>query len=215
MAEKHYVDPKGQHIAAEGVPTHSELTTMYRNAHKEELGRWMQEDERQAVMEKERNTVTTNLRKSSVLVGICISLPVVLGILIGQLGMTRVGINQADAMALSFLLLFLTAGLLLLTYALFKWVEQTFHDHTLKALPISLTVLGSLFFLIRPTFLLTGLHIGGLAGYGVGLLLLLILGIVITTITIFFWTAPKIHPLIKIFVLLLFFGGAVAAAYLV
>lgn len=215
MPENHYVDPKDQRIAAEGVSDHSELTTFYAEAKKEDLGPWMQEADRQAAMKKERDDVVAGLRKSSVLVGLYVSLPVVLGLILGQLALLRGGMNQADAMLFAFLLLFLLAILVGITHALFKWVGKTFHNHTVRALPITLTTLLSLFFLVMPLFRLTGTYIGGPVGYSTALATLLVIGTIITIGSIFVWTSSKLHPLVKILILTLFFGIAVACAYLV
>ncbi|MDB5179992.1 MAG: hypothetical protein JWN12_624 [Candidatus Saccharibacteria bacterium] len=214
MAENHYVDSKDQHEAAQGVEDHSELTVFYAKAKEEDLGPWMQEDDRQAAMEKERNNVIAGLRKSSILVGLCMSLPVVLGLLLGQLALIRDTFNQTDAMILAFLLLFLLAGLLGITYALFRWIGKTFHKHTVRALPITLTTLLSLFFLIMPLFRITGTYIGGVIGYSIALGVLVVIGILITLTSIFTWTAARIHPLAKILILVLIFGVSVAVAYL-
>lgn len=212
MAEKHYVDAKDQHIAAEGAPTHSELSTLYPGVTKEEKGPWMQEDERQAAMEKDRHKIISGLRKSAVLIGFCISLPVVLGIILGQLLMTSLTPN--NVMAYVFLMVLFLGGFVLMTFFLYKWVGQTFRIHALRALPITLTTLLSLLFIAMPVFRMAEAHIGGLVGYGVGLLSLLVIGIFIATISIFVWTSAKIHDIGKILVLAIFFGGAVAAAYL-
>ena len=214
MAENHYVDAKDQHIAAEGVADHSELTTFYAEVKKEDLGPWMQEADRQAAMKKERDDVVAGLRKSSILVGLYVSLPVVLGLILGQLALIRGDMNQADAMLFAFLLLFLLAVVIGISYGLFRWVGKTFHNHTVRALPITLTTLFSLFFLIMPLFRITGTNIGGLAGYSVALVSLLVIGNVITITSIFIWTSARLHPLVKILILALFFGAAVAVAYL-
>jgi hypothetical protein len=93
MAENHYVEPLDQHIAAEGVPDHSDLTTFYAEAKVENLGPWMQEEDRQKALEVERNTIQTDLRKSVILIGLSISLPVVFGVLLGQFAMTNTTIS--------------------------------------------------------------------------------------------------------------------------
>jgi len=212
MAEKHFVDPKDQHTVAEGVPTHSELTTLYPGVVKKEKGPWMQEDERQAAMEKDRHKIISSLRKSALAIGVCISLPVVLGIIIGQILMTS--LTPDNVMVYVCLMILLLGGLSLLTYFLFKWVGQTFRSHALRALPISLTTLLSLLLIAMPLFRITNARIGGLMGYGVGLLSLLIIGIFIATVSIFVWTSAKIHPIGKILILALFLGASIAAAYL-
>lgn len=216
MAENHYVDPKDQHEAAQGIEDHSDLTVFYAEAKKEDLGPWMQEADRQVAMEKERRAVITSLRTSALRIGFYLSLPVMLGILLGQFAIFRTGpgINEADAMVLAFVLLILLAGWAILTYNLLKRVGETFHKHTLRPLPIVLTTLFSLFFLIMPLFRITGTYIGGVIGYGLALGLLLVTGILIAIASIFMWTAVKIHPLAKILMLVLIVGVSIAAAYL-
>lgn len=212
MAENHYVDSKDQHIAAEGVADHSELTVFYANAKKEELGPWMQEGERQAAMKKDRDALTLTLRKSAVLIGLCASLPVVIGIILGQFFMTHLSIE--NAMLILFLIIFAVGGFMVLTYVLFKWVGETFHHHNLRALPITLTTLASLVFIIQPLFRVVEHSIGGIVGYSTALLALLFIGIVVATVSIFAWTSPKIHGVFKLLVLLLFFGVSVTIFYL-
>ena len=213
MANNHYIDPLDQHTAAEGVPDHSELTTLYRDPPKVELEHWMHEDERQAALETKRSTVTTNLRKSAILIGLALSVPVVLGIIFEQLFTTTVSLANAILILLLIILGF--AGYLALSVHLFKWVAQTFHNHTLRALPISLTTLLCLFLLIKPTFHLTNLYEGGMAGYVTGLAILLVVGTIITTISVLAWTSQKLPNILKIFVLTVFFGLSAAAAYLI
>jgi len=215
MTENHYVDPKDQHIAAEGVPAHSELTTMYRDAQKVELGHWMHEDERQAAMEKDRHDIILGLRKPALSLGLAMSVPVILGILLAQLSMSRNELSQTDAMALQFLLLFLLASLVWLTYALLKRIGETFRKHTVRASPVVLTTIASLIFLIRPTLRLADNAIGGIAGYYSGLGVLLITGTLLGVTAIFVWTAVKIPALVKVLALVAFFCGAVTTAYLV
>ncbi len=212
MAENHYVDPGSQYAAAEGVPDHSELTTLYRDPPKIELGQWMHEDERQAALETKRATVITSLRKSAILVGLAISTPVVLGIIFEQFFTTTV--NLKNAIPILFLIIFGLAGYFALSIHLFKWAARTFHNHTLRALPISLTTVISLLLLIQPTFHLSGLYIGGIAGYAIGLATLLAIGTVIATISVLAWTSQKLPDILKVLVLMVFFGASVASAYL-
>lgn len=213
MAENHYVDPKDQHIAAEGVSDHSDLTVFYANKKNETLGPWMQEADRQAALQADRDAVVRRLRKSAFLIGLYTSLPVVIGIVLVQFFMTHVSLE--NAIPIIFLIIFGFGGYFVLTYVLFKRVGNTFHDHNLRALPITLTTLASLSFLIRPLFYLADLHIGGLVGYGAALVALVVVGIVISVISIFIWTAIKLPAIIKVTVLLLFFGASVAIAYLI
>lgn len=213
MAENHYVDAGDQHTAAEGAPNHSELTTLYRDPPKVELGHWMHEDERQAALEKERANVTTDLRKSAILIGLALSIPVVLGIIFEQFFTTTVSLTNAIPILL--LIIFGCAGYLALSVHLFKWVAQTFHNHTLRALPISLTTLLCLFLLIKPTFHLTNLYDGGMVGYVIGLSILLAVGTIITIISVLAWTSQKLPNILKILVLTVFFGLSAAAAYLI
>lgn len=214
MAENHYVDPKDQHIAAEGVADHSELTTAYIDAKNEPLGPWMGEQERQASFEEERNKLTKGLRKSVVPIGIFLGLPVVFGILIGQIALTGVDPQDPNAMAYVIGMIFAAGIALALTLGLFRWVGHTFQNHALRALPITLTVLGSLVFLIQKIFDYTNESISGIPGYATALGALIIISIIISTITIFAWTAPKLPAVIKLFVLLLFFGASVGIHYL-
>ena len=213
MAENHYVDAKDQHIAAEGVADHSDLTTFYAEAKKEELGPWMQEADRQKKLEEERNQVVRGLRKSAVLVGLSISLTVVVGIALGQFFMNFITIENATY-ALPVIILGLL-GFIGLTFVLLRWVIRTFNNHNLRALPITLTTLLSLLFASRPLFESMNTFIGGIAGYCAALSSLIILGIIIASVSIFVWTSQKIHGIVKILILALFFGTAVAAVYMI
>ena len=212
MANNHYIDPLDQHTAAEGVPDHSELTTLYRDPPKVELEHWMHEDERQAALETKRSTVTTNLRKSAILIGLALSVPVVLGIIFEQLFTTTVSLANAILILLLIILGF--AGYLALSIHLFKWVAQTFHNHTLRALPISLTTLFCLFLLVRPTFYLTNYLVTGFAGYAAGLATLLVIGTVITTLSILAWTSQKLPDIFKVLVLVIFLSASVASLFI-
>jgi len=213
VAENHYVDAKDQHIAAEGVADHSDLTTFYAEAKKEELGPWMQEADRQKVLEEERNKVVLGLRKSAVLVGLSISLTVVAGIALGQFFMNFITIENATY-ALPVIILGLL-GFIALTFLLLRWVTRTFNTHNLRALPITLTTLLSLLFVSRPLFESMNSLVGGITGYVTALASLIVIGIIIAAVSIFVWTSQKIHGIAKILILALFFGAAVAAAYLI
>jgi hypothetical protein len=212
MAENHYIDPLDQHIVAEGVPDHSDLTTFYAEAKVENLGPWMQEKDRQKALEDERNTIQTGLRKSVILIGLSISLPVVFGILLGQFAMTNTTIG--DGVTLAFVLALLGVTVAVTTLLLFKWVRARFQKHSVRAIPIVLTTLGSLLLVTQKVFSLTNNLIGGLVSYAAALTGLIVIGILITTITIFVWTSPKLPALVKLCVLLLFLGGAAAVFYL-
>jgi hypothetical protein len=212
MADNHYVDPLDQNISAEGVPDHSDLTTFYAEAKVEELGPWMQEADRQKALEADRNKIQTGLRTSVILIGLSISLPVVFGILLGQFAMTNTTVS--DGVTLAFTLALLGVSVAVITFLLLKWVGGRFQKHSVRALPITLTTLGSLVLVVQKIFNLMNSLIGGLAGYAVAVVAVVVTGILITTISIFVWTSPKLPGLIKILVLLLFLGSAAAVFYL-
>lgn len=215
MADYHTVDPKDQHLSAEGVTDHSDLTTFYAEAKKEVLGPWMQEDERQAVMQKERDKIQIGLRKSVVLIGLSISIPVILGILVGQLVMVNLqtgGVSNGGPII--FIVFLLIPTVTVTTILLLKWVSTRFQKHSLRALPITLTTLLSLFLVLQKIFDLFDYLIGGLVGYSVALAATVLISILISTVTIFIWTKPRLSGLIKLAVLLGFVGVAAAVFYL-
>ena len=214
MTENHYVDPKDQHIAAQGVPTRSELTTAYRNVEEKTLGPWMQENDRQAAMEKDRLKVITDLRKSSLLIGIALSVPVVTGILLYEFALVRANMDPSASIILAFVLLFAAAAWAIVTFRLFKWVSETFRQHTLRALPTSFTTLLMLVLLIRPVFMYFLPKYQGQWGGIYALSTLLVIGIVVSIIMIFVWTAKWIPALLKITFLLATLGASAAIAYL-
>jgi len=212
MAENHYVDAGDQHEAATGVEDHSDLTTFYAKPVEVELGPWMQEADRQVALQKERDTIQLGLRKSVALIGISIAMPVVLGILLGQLFMTNA--NPDKVYFFIFIVIILTLILLGITIGLLRWVGAQFQHYSIRALPITLTILLCLFLVVQKVFDLFNSLIGGIAGYVVSLAALPVISIFIATITIFIWTAPKIHPLAKMFILFLFVGVAAGVFYL-
>jgi hypothetical protein len=212
MAENHYVDPKDQIGEAEGVSDHSDLTTFYAEAKTEDLGPLLQEADRQKVMEDERNKIQTGLRKSVVLIGLSISMPVVFGILVGQLAMSQT--NLSDGITFAFLLAASGIVLLIMTFLMFKWVGKRFQKHGVRALPITLTTLLTLFLVIEKVFNLTNSLIGGIIGYATALVGLVVISIIVATILIFVWTSPKLPGIIKIIILFLFLGAAAAVYYL-
>jgi hypothetical protein len=185
---------------------------LYPEVKKATLGPWMQEGERQAKMKKERDDIRKGLRKSSIQIGLAISLPVTIGILFGQYTLTN---NlTANTGALIFILIAVGILLLLLVFILFRYVFMTFQNYSLRALPITLTTLGSIFFVTQRVFNLFNGLIGGLRGYAVGLLSLIVIGIIITSISIFAWTSPKIHPLLKGLILVVFLVVAATIGFL-
>jgi hypothetical protein len=204
MADYHSVDSGDQQLAAEGIADHSDLTTFYAEAKHAVLGPWMQENERQAMLQKEREKIVLTLRRSSLLVGISVSLPVVVGIVLGQFFMTHVTLK--NAIPFLFLIIFGFGGLLGMTIALLRWVGKTFNDHNIRALPITLTTLLCLFLVLQRVFDLFDGLIGGLIGYVAALGALVLIGIVIATITIFVWTIPKLSGLAKLIILVAFIG---------
>ncbi|HEY8886631.1 MAG TPA: hypothetical protein VIM31_04000 [Candidatus Microsaccharimonas sp.] len=213
MAENHYVDAKDQHEAATGVEDHSDLTTFYAKAKEEELGPWMQEADRQEALQAKRDQIILGLRGSAVLVGLAISLPVAIGIVLGQFFMTHV--NLKNAIPIFFLILFGLGGFFALTFVLYKWVGTRFQHHNIRALPITLTTLLSLALIVQKVFDLCIGLIGGLVGYGTALVALVAIGIIIATVSIFIWTSPKLSWILKILVLFVFLGVASAVFYLV
>ncbi|RWZ78634.1 MAG: hypothetical protein EOT05_02690 [Candidatus Microsaccharimonas sossegonensis] len=212
MAEHHFVDPKDQHQAATGVEDHSDLTSFYAQPKKEVLGPWMQEKDRQAAFQADLDTIQTGLRKSSILIGLSLSLPIVLGILLWQLAFTSTVFTIAGPMLFVFIILGLI--LVIMTIIMFTWVGNRFQKNGVRALPVTMTTLLTVFLVLQPIFNLAKKLINGLGGYGVALALILVVSIVLATITIFIWTAPKIHPLVKVFILLAFVGIGAAIFYL-
>lgn len=212
MAENHYVDAKDQHEAASGIEDHSDLTTFYSQAKQKELGPWMQEADRQASLKAERDKIQTGLRKSAVLIGLCVSLPIALGILLGKLAISKV--DSVDVTPVLFLLGLLGIGLLIMTIVLLKWVEERFQRHSIRALPITLTTLLSLLLVTQKEFAFFESTIRGLAGYVAALVALIAIAIVIVTVTIFAWTSPKLSSVIKTLILLVFLGAATIVFYL-
>ena len=213
MPDTHDVDQHDQDFVGVGIPDRSELTTFYAEAKKEELGPWMQENERQEAMAKERDKVQISLRGSALRIGLFISLPVVLGIIIGQILMSNVDLK--NAVPILFLVILGILAFLGFTYASLKWVGGEFQKHNLKALPITLTTIVSMALLIPKTFATYDMMFGGLTGYGIGLASLLGVGIVVAGISVFVWSAPRLSGLIKLLVLVLFLGASVTFAYLV
>lgn len=215
MAENHYVDSGDQHLAAEGVADHSELTAFYAEAKKEDLGPWMQEDERQAAMEEKRYKAQTGLRKSSVLIGFGISMPVVLGILLEQLIISQLHVGDvSQAGPLIFIIILLIPCFLVATLIILKQVTERFHAYSIRALPITFTTLLSLLLISPKVFGLSEQLIGGTVGYGIGLVTLVIASILISTVTIFVWTIPKVSGIAKLLVLTAFLACASAVFYL-
>ena len=212
MADNHYVDPKDQHTVAEGVEDHSYLTTFYAEAKKEELGPWMQEADRQKALEAERFQIIFSLRKSAISAGIFTSTPVVFGIIVWQF--LTFAITPANGMIVLLLILFGLGGYVLVTYLCLKWVVETFHKHALRAFPIAATTLASLVLLIIPLFNHVGNLIGDMIGNIVVLVSLLLIGTIITTISIFIWTSQKIHGIAKMGILLAFIGASAAVMHL-
>jgi hypothetical protein len=212
MAENHYVDPKDQHEAAQGIEDHSDLSVLYAEAKEENLGPWMQEDDRQAVLQDKRNTIVLDLRKSAILIGLSISLPVAIGIVLAQFFMTHVSLK--NAIPILFLIILGIGGFFALTFALLKWVGTRFQRHNIRALPITATTLLSLALVAQRVFGLFEGLIGGLIGYSVALVALVAIGIIIATTSIFVWTSPKLSWIIKILVLFVFLGSAAAILYL-
>ena len=212
MANYHYVDPKDQHEAAEGIADHSELTTFYAEAKKEVLGPWMQEADRQKAMEEDRYRVILGLRKSAALVGVHISLPIVVGIIVYQL-LTNI-VTPENAIMILFIILIGLGIYVLIAISLFKWVLQKFYMHNLRPAPIVLTTIASISLLIQPLFRITDAGIGGLIGYGVGLVALLLTGTALTTLAILVWTSRKVSGVLKIIFLLCLIGLSAAALLL-
>jgi hypothetical protein len=156
--------------------------------------------------------VQKGLRKFSVQIGLAISLPVALGILFGQYALSDT--ITANAGALIFILIAAGMILLLLVFVLFRYVFTTFQKYSIRALPITVTTLVSLFLVTQRVFNLFNGLIGGIPGYGVGLLSLILIGIIIAVVTILAWTSPKVHPLAKIFILIVILAVASGVGFL-
>lgn len=211
MAENHYVDPKDQHTVAEGVADHSELTAFYADAKKEDLGPWMQEDERQAAMEEKRYKAQTGLRKSAVLIGLGISMPVVLGMLLEQLIVSQLRTNNIGQIGpFIFIIILLIPCFLVAALIILKHVTKRFHAYSIRALPITFTTLLSLLLISPIVFEMSGQLIGGIVGYGIGLITLIAASILISTVTIFVWTIPKVSGIAKLLVLTAFLACTIA-----
>jgi len=212
MAQNHYVDSGDQREAASGVEDHSDLSVFYASKKVEDLGPWMQEADRQKILQAERDKISLGLRKSIVLIGLNVSLPIILGILLIQLIISNTTPDKVNT--LIFIVILLGLGLVILTIVLLKWVVDRYQKYSIRALPITLTTLLSLFLVLQKIFDLFQELVGGLIGYGLALAALVITSILISAISIFVWTSAKIHPIAKLIVLMAFVGVAAAIYYL-
>jgi hypothetical protein len=212
MAENHYVDPKDQTGAAEGVADHSDLTTVYPAAKKEQLSPWMHESARQAALEKTRTDTVAGLRKSIFTVGLALGLPVSLGLVSALYFLNSVTPDNALTM---FLLIVITLAIYFGTsYALLAWASQTFRNHTLKASPVMLTILISLLVIIQPSLNYAAQYAEDFQATLLGAGIVLVTSIILSVASLLLWSIAQIPAIFKVLFLAFILSAAIAVAYL-
>ncbi|MBC7459693.1 hypothetical protein H7200_03215 [Candidatus Saccharibacteria bacterium] len=211
---QHFIDAPDS--AVEAIrPNHEDLSTLYPTAAKPDSSPWMREDERQAVLQSARDMQIAGLRRHAAMIGLYIALPFVFGMLILQLALVSVDSLQREGAMLIVFGVVLIGGLYtLITYGLFKRISEIFRLHNLKALPISLTVLISLFIISQPLFTLASNLVGGAGGYITALICVPIISIFLTIGLIYIWTSARVSPLLKLVSLVGIIGVMATIAFI-
>jgi len=212
MAENHYVDPKDQTGAAEGVADHSDLTTVYAAAKKEQLSPWMHKDARQAALEKTRTDTVAGLRKSIFTVGLALGLPVSLGLVSALYFLNSV--TQENALAMLVLIVITLATYFGVSYALLVWASQTFRNHTVKASPVMLTILISLMIIIQPSLNYAAQYAQDFQVVLLGAGIILLVSIVLSVASLLLWSIARIPAIFKVLFLAFILSASIAVAYL-
>ena len=178
---------------------HPELSALYPTVKKEELGEWLQEDERQKIKAEKAENFIAGIRPKAPLIGLLIAVPFILSSILLQLLMLIVGLIVRDnAMVIVFgaiLVGLIYTGILIAT---FKKVIDVFSAHRLRASYVTITILVSIFLVSMPLSAI----IGSLISYIVYLLSITLLSIVLSTVLIYIWTIKNFPSILKIVALL-------------
>jgi len=211
----HYIDaPDDSLLTTNEMVNRDELSSMYRDAKKEDLGPWMTEAQRQQVLQDKRDAQVIGLRRHAVSMGLLMSLPYIAGMLLLQFALHYYATyEKPTAMFFFFVNMFLLAGYGIGTVMVLKYTSRIFRSHTLKSSPIAITILGILFLVTQPLFHLAGILIGGVVGYVAAVIMLSIISIILAVIMIYVWTSPKIARVVKAALLLVCFLVALALHY--
>jgi|GEM_PF-1280871 len=214
----HYIDaPDDTLRTTNEMVNRDELSTLYREAKKEELGPWLHEAERQAELESQRVAAIAQIRRRAVQIGLLIAMPFILGALVFQamtLLVNSLGDDVASAMILGFGGIFIGLIYFGISLASLKHAKIIFNEHALKSSPFILTITTCLLFVSYPLIAWMQQLISGLPGYVAYLVTVPVVSIILATVLLYIWTAAKMPAVIKLLTLASAITGCGAAYYL-
>lgn len=154
------------------------------------------------------------LRRLAVQVGVYVSLPYIVGLFAIQQVVSRIAYIAPDdiggAMSIVFASFLTTTTAVFLTYFLFKRTGDVFNAHTLKAWPVIVTILTSIISFTPRALDLTQALTAGILAYIASLGLIVLVGVVVSAVSIFLWTSKLPIP-IKLLLLALIIALSLAA----
>ena len=214
----HYIDaPDDTLRTTNEMVNHDELSTLYREAKKEELGPWLHEAERQAELESQRVAAIAQIRRRAAQIGLLIAMPFILGALVFQamtLLVNSLGDDVASAMILGFGGIFIALIYAGITYSSLKQAKTIFNEHALKASPFILTITACLLFVSHPLIVYMQQIASSVPSYAAYLVAIPVVSIILATIPLYIWTIAKMPAVIKLLTLVVTIAGCGAVYYL-
>ncbi len=201
MDKDHQLDaPHNESLRGiEQLGDRSELSAVYPHPHKEwEESNMLSSDDRDRKHLKEREIITTSVRKSFIAIGLLTPVPFIVFVCFSA-ALSAVATKDN----LGFLLLPIIIGLglwVLVSYLALRRVHTIFYSHALRTVPFLATLLcllamcaQTLYSVTRPmqvnSFMVNSLALSGL---------LLIASVILSGILLFIWTSPRLHPSAKV-----------------
>lgn len=195
MDKKHRMDaPNNETLGnIEQVPDHSELSSLYFEAHTEWEGKELiSDDERQRRRDKHNETITISILPQFARIGLLIPTPLILLALMLSAWFTYITIET-----LRFLLIVVIAvvGLwILITFLTIRRVYTIFYNHALSATPFIVVLLSYLGATTQSVYLLLQ-HSLPASLIGATLLVSLVvygISVILSGVMLFLWVSPRL-----------------------
>ena len=195
----------------EQLNDHSELSTLYFNAHKEWEGKEIiSEQERYARADKEQLAATLSIRKWFVIIGFLLPLPFILFVILLA---TLTSYITADNARSALLAVIFTTGVWLgISFFALRYVFRLFYKYAVKAAPFAIVLLSLTGLCAQASYLLTRpLHSGVIVLDALFISMsTIIASIVLSGALLFIWTSPRLTGNTKVGTI-----GCIALALLV
>jgi len=199
----HTIDaPDNSLLTTNEMVNREDLSSLYREAKREELGPWLTETQRQKALKDKRDAEIIGIRPSFALVGFLVALPVIMSIIMVNAIPIVIAAVTKDPTALAMITaaggIFVLTAYIFLSIGCLRRAAAVFSQHGLRASPVILTLLVCLVLAMQPLVFLSKQFVSETWAYPASLAALSVLNIVLAGVLLFIWTSPRVVGVLKI-----------------